>query len=865
MDRRTFVKIGAASGAGAYIAYKVSLGNLQTVEAATPGAALVEDRVASACWIGKQDCGLLVRRVDGRVVKIEGHPDHPRNRGKLCPKGVTQIHTLYDPTRVRTPLVRKNAKGVPGEFRTATWDEALTLVADKLSAAVAKDKRLAVCVEGRAGKVAPIYNDAFPKAAGMGYVYGRRGNDCGGASEDATLTTWGVRTGIIPDLKSTNYLICYWNLTQAGGPGLCNVTYPQQVLEAKARGMKVVSIDPYNRPVAHFADEWVPIKPGTDMAFWLAILHELIANSHVDRSFLASRTNAASLVKDDGSLWTRKATITKDGKDTQVDLDLVWDANTSSALPYGAGVVPSLEGSFEDDTGARVRPAFEVLKEHVAGLTVEWAAAITDVPAAQIARVARELGENAMIGSTTVVDGVTLPLRPVAYGIHATATKFHSAIQTNRAIQMAFLLLGAFDAVGGPQLSSKKPSDPYKVHDGWAKNAEKEPKDRLDLGNTRWFPMGSGGYHMFPLVVRDPEKYGIAYKPEDMVVLVNFVNPIMTSRPREQVIEAWSKFGYVVTITPNLTATADLCADVVLPCGTLDKWEGPLNVGTLYYSADTIRQPLMPPLGEARSETDIFLDLAEKMGRLAGEGGFVDELNKALGIKDPNLLALDAKPTPRQILDAWSRSKHGITLDEFVAKGVVAKKLDAKKRYLSALDDPFGGVRGALYVPAFAKIRETMKAKGTSEGVWLHFAPLPTWSTPWIERSPPEYDLTLIDFKRMENKHTRTTANPLLRELMPANPLVMNRKTAQEKGLAEGDVVKVESHDPVSGQRRSIETKVALVEGIRPDTVGFTHHVGRPNEPSVDALIPYGDAFWDMGGAWQSHIKVRVTKRGDAE
>src|SRR3989304_579693 len=86
-----------------------------------------EKWVPTTCWIGKQDCGMLARVVDGRVVKFEGHPDHPRNRGPLSVKGQAQILSLYDPYRVKAPLLRTNDKGIPGRWKEISWDEALTL------------------------------------------------------------------------------------------------------------------------------------------------------------------------------------------------------------------------------------------------------------------------------------------------------------------------------------------------------------------------------------------------------------------------------------------------------------------------------------------------------------------------------------------------------------------------------------------------------------------------------------------------------------------------------------------------------------------------------------------------------------------
>ncbi len=120
MTRRTFLKGSAAAGvtvaAGRYL-----FGQLDTLQAmGVDGSALqtvpAEEWVPTTCWIGKQDCGILARKINGRVVSLHGNPIHPRNRGALCPKGVGQIAAFYDPNRVKTPLLRMNAKGEPGVF-----------------------------------------------------------------------------------------------------------------------------------------------------------------------------------------------------------------------------------------------------------------------------------------------------------------------------------------------------------------------------------------------------------------------------------------------------------------------------------------------------------------------------------------------------------------------------------------------------------------------------------------------------------------------------------------------------------------------------------------------------------------------------
>jgi anaerobic selenocysteine-containing dehydrogenase len=345
-----------------------------------------------------------------------------------------------------------------------------------------------------------------------------------------------------------------------------------------------------------------------------------------------------------------------------------------------------------------------------------------------------------------------------------------------------------------------------------------------------------------------------------MALVVDFVNPIMTARPRERMLEVWKRFGFVAVVTPYLSATADYAANVVLPCGTLDKWEGLLGVRTLYQTGDTVRAPVMEPLGQSRSELQIYADIAEKMGKLYGPNGFLDQVNKALALKPQFVLPLDKKAAPEQILEAWSRSKLNIGLEELHQRGVVTNKIPVERLYMRAAKTPFEGVRAQFYVEAFLKIREEQRKRGVSENLWSRFAPYPAWSAQPMEASPAEYDLYLMDHKRIEHKHARTTTNPLLRELMGVNPLVMHAETARQRGLADGDAVWVESQNPITNETRRIKTTLALSHGIRPDTASITHHVSRLDDPSANDLFFYDEGFWDIGGGWFSHVKVKVSR-----
>ncbi|GBD10649.1 hypothetical protein HRbin23_00294 [bacterium HR23] len=255
---------------------------------------------------------------------------------------------------------------------------------------------------------------------------------------------------------------------------------------------------------------------------------------------------------------------------------------------------------------------------------------------------------------------------------------------------------------------------------------------------------------------------------------------------------------------------------------------------------------------------------------LFGKGGFLDRLNTALGLKDPNTLDLNTKPTPREVADKWARSqglREGIAY--FEKRGVWVKGPVSPKRYYGyAQNPPFGGIRQRFYGESLLRYRQEMRAKGAEEIYWQDYTPFPTWREPTMWKSPPQYDLTLISFKKIEFKQSRASQIPLLAELAPQQGLVMNPKTAQARGLKEGDEVWVESHNAVTGETRRVRTKVVLSEAIRPDVVGLPHHYGEVARhpwaegqgPTPNTLFFTGEGYAGMSADNSFHVRVRVYK-----
>lgn len=858
ISRRTFLKASGAT-AGVIATEELLFGKARSLVQVTGESStsnqLAERWVHSNCWIGKQDCGLVVRKIGNRVVKLEGNPQHPRNVGTLCPKGIAQISALYDPNRVRRPLIRTNEKGVPGQFREATWEEAIRLVAEKIKTARAKDPKLVVWQKGRS-KSGPLYDTALVAALGSEKLH--HGAFCSDAGYRACEYTVGLNGVLNPDYRFCKLAIHWgYNLTGGGGNKLCWITFPRQFVQAREKGMKVVSIDPRRHGIGPHTDEWIPIRPGTDLALALALINEIIRLGKLDTEYLLSYTNAPFLVGEEG-VFLRAG-----------DKELVWDTAASSAKPYDApGVKPALEGTYRVD-GRSAKTAFTRLKEHVAPYTPEWAADITDVPAEVIRDLAKRIVENAHIGSTIVVDGVEVAYRPV--GIHT----YHMAqqelgFQTVRAMLLIMMLVGAVGAAGGQLVDAT-----WKIHDNFNKFGSfkiSDPPYNIWLSNSKWFPINSNSSAVVSLVLQDPKRWGVEKLPE--VLIIHMANPVVAFGSQKDIIEGFKKIPFIVVIDPWLSKTADLLADVVLPASTLEKYEGPLSAGDIYTDAVSVRLPVMDPLGESRSELEIYLDLCEATGTLYGEKGYIAQINAALGLKDQFALPLDKKPTPREIFDRWAKAQgleKGIAF--FEENGVWVKgPVSPKKLYGWATEPRFGGIRHRLYGESLLLAQQQMKLKGAEEWAWRDYTPLPTWRTPTMESSPKEYDLYLISYKLIEFKQERTHQLPLVAELGPKQRLWMNPRTARARGLREGDEVWVESHNATTGETKRIRVKVALTEGIRPDTVGLPHHFGgeakhpwaSEDGPAAASLYFTGPGYIQMSADQSFQVKVRVYRAEEA-
>ncbi len=877
------------------------------------------ENVSTACWIGKQDCTMRATVVNDRVVNLAPDPNDEVIDG-LCPKGVAQIADLYDPYRIKQPLRRVGGeKGEVGEFEPVSWEEAIAEIGDELGPLLEDDPRRVHFQIGRV-KGAEWHMDGW--VAALEEVYGGginvrgHGNVCATGNKMALTRMGAGFSSPEPDFHNTEFFLNWgWNATQAGGPHLCNTTYAREMAEGYEDGMDVAVLDPQRRGAGEWCDEWLPIEPGTDLAFFLAMTHVLLEEGYVDEPFLTDVTNAPCLVYVEGDREGRLARaddtdeIEGDSEDPVesplwTEGELVYDGAADEIVPHeetlpddphdptAAGTAALRVGEPLEVDGDAVRPAFELLEEHLAEYTPEWAAEITDLPASQIRRVARKWGEEARIGSTTTVevDGERrqVPYRPVSMSLYHVSQQElgPSAMQAG---VLPMLLVGAVETVGSSRTGYFDAPDPADRSHVRAQafdpdaNLTWEP-DGPDLAGTYFHPDANGAYAKVPHVLNNPGEYNLPHDPEEMAVVVCYANPLAGAPNRERSREGYAQYGTVIAVDPYLSDTAAYCADYVLPTTTVDKHENAKDgMSNTHYTSATRTAPI-PQLWECRDEGDIFDELAAELG--AGEE-YVAYVNDAFELEGADAFGSVEELSVEECLDRSPR------YGEAYREGPSSTERPLYERYWYLLDDgphatddhrteysPYG-LKWGLYLESFEllgeHVREAFAAEygAEAEERFPYVRDLngfATWREPTMWRSPEEYDLTLFDYKSIEHKQSRTAQNPLLNELNPKNYVRMNPRDAAEAGVSDGDRVVVESHNAVTGDTYELEGDVMVLEGIKPGTVAIPYgndtHTQHPNVKALDEGANPNDLFDSTEGycSWAAdqsfHIRVRVRPAG---
>ncbi|MGE0543337.1 MAG: molybdopterin oxidoreductase family protein [Dehalococcoidia bacterium] len=245
-----------------------------------------EHLVPTHCSFCGVQCGMYLKVNDGHVIGVESR-DYAHNRGSLCPKGVVAYQQVDHPERLTHPLIRRDGKG--GRLERASWDEALDYVTRRWREIQAAHGRDAVAVySGSSMTNEKCYLAGKFARAGLGTRHiDYNGRLCMSSAAMAYARAFGIDRAPLP---MTDIPLAGCILVAGSNVAECFPIVMNWIWTARDRGARLIVIDPRETPIARTADLWLPVRPGTDIAVFNAMLRQIIHDGLTDDAYLAART-----------------------------------------------------------------------------------------------------------------------------------------------------------------------------------------------------------------------------------------------------------------------------------------------------------------------------------------------------------------------------------------------------------------------------------------------------------------------------------------------------------------------------------------------------------------------------------------------
>jgi anaerobic selenocysteine-containing dehydrogenase len=248
-------------------------------------------------------CAMRISVQGGRVIRVQGAPDHPPTHGALCTKVSRYAERLYHPDRVLHPMKRVGPKG-SGQFERVSWDDALTDIAARLKAIAARDPQ-AIVPYSYAGTMGLVQSESM-----AGRFFHKLGASlldrtiCAMAGTVGLTMTYGGKVGMHVEHYAESRLILIWGSNSIAS----NLHFWTFAQAAKRNGAKLICIDPRKTETADKCHQHIALLPGTDGALALGLMHELIVNDWLDRDYIARHVEGFDALQSKALAWTPERT-----------------------------------------------------------------------------------------------------------------------------------------------------------------------------------------------------------------------------------------------------------------------------------------------------------------------------------------------------------------------------------------------------------------------------------------------------------------------------------------------------------------------------------------------------------------------------
>ena len=831
----------------------------------------------TTCYMCACRCGINVHLKQGKVAYIEGNRDHPVNKGVLCAKGSAGIMQVNAPSRLQAPLKRTGPRG-SGQFEEISWDEALSLATEWLQPIRDKNPEKLAFFTGR--DQSQSFTSFWAQNFGTPN-YAAHGGFCSVNMAAAGIYTMGGAFWEFgqPDWDHTKLFMLF-------GVAEDHDSNPIKMGlgKIKARGAKVIGVNPIRTGYNAIADDWIGITPGTDGLFILALVHELMRTGKMDLDYLARYTNAPVLVNAD-PLSPNHGLLMRDENGKQ----LVIDRNTGKPTAFDQpGVRPDLSATYRHG-GTTHQPVFHLMAERY--LDPSYSAdAVTErvgIPADKIRRIAAEIARVAFDEAIeldqewTDFRGEThakMVGRPVSFHAMRGISAHSNGFQTCRALHVLQIILGTVEVPGGFRFKPPYPKPP-EVHpkphckvtpgkplDGPHLGFVHGPDDlalkddgspaRIDKAFTWENPMSAHG--LMHMVISNAHA-GDPYKIDTLFMYManmSWNSSMNTSGVIDMLTDTDENGDYVI---PNIiysdaySSEMVAYADLILPDTTylerhdcISLLDRPICEADA--AADAIRWPVIEPDRNVRGFQSVLCELGArlKLPGFTNEDGsqkYADYADYIVNhIRKPGIGPLagfrgDGTDTGRgevnpDQLDRYI--KNGGFFVEHVPEGANYYKPWNKKYQdwavkMGLYDSPQPYLF-QLYVEPMRRFQLAAEGHGERqppdylrERIKATLDPLPIWYPPFEDShvDPEEYPVHALTQRPMAMYHSWGGQNAWLRQIHGHNPLYLPTKLMALHNLKDGDWATVKS---VHG---AITVPVAHMAALNENTVWTWNAIGK--------------------------------------
>lgn len=869
ISRRGFMKAAAATGAALTAAGSIPL--LETTDQAFAAGSVERVMHKTACHGCTNCCPVRVYTEDGRVVKIEGDPDGPLNKGGVCLKCLSQIQTVYSPRHVLHPMKRVGERG-ENKWEAISWDEAVDLAGEQIATAVKKYGPYAYW-SARGGGGAYIEWET----SGLDYTFGGCNSLASGACQCAMprdfVSTTSVGFNCCVDMDNVDRWVGITDNAELDGTRRDDtervfVLWGSQPHSSKAAhgghgltdarsnlGVKTIVVDPYMTAEAAKADVWLPVRPGSDCALMLSWIHHIIENDLYDEQFVKHWTNLPFLINPDTRLAYRAEEVWPDYVNPAADPAGVYDtpayvcfdAKTNSVQPFpftapeNCAVDPVIFATATVN-GKEAKTAGQIYKEEAEPWTLEAAGETCWLDPERI-REAIELYANADFGGLS--NGVfsdhqenssTAPLGALAIDallghVESPCSAFQNHGAASRTADRPTQRLGVFSST----------FERYGL--GWTTGLTKAENDRLlDAIEADWDAKGRDGKEMqryffqsrcdtmganehkgihqwqtcAPKELRQAITTGEPYRPRVMYEMSG--NKYAVMGPSLEWKKAYDEQDFVIQQYPNMTSFTVQTVDLFLPTTEwleYDSYEAPGTHFNRHYARCQVTH-LGETVNPFVSPYQVAASAVEKLG--------------AENVFDPDAYKVPFFESLEAARAAWA---------EQMGKGSWQEMLDdidhrfteepiddymAYYQYKEPVSDglPRGFATMSRKVDVYSEAMLRLARTGFpymypfDQPACDDYDPICTFKEPTespVEGQPgydPEYPLVITTGRLPHFHHGTMRHAPFIREVMPAPELKINPETAAEYGIEHLDWVKITS------RRGSSNARAYLTQGIAP-------------------------------------------------